>query len=453
MELTDRASLSSDIVTAIRIRYPHRDLEDSTNAVELLVDVTFVLALGRIGQLLTINASAAGLCRVLALLLVVFFAWQVSTGVACVASMETGLVKAVMLFQTGMFLLMAVTAREAFTNLPGGLNGPVIFGLALVATHTIGNCTLYFVIGAGRPVVFRNAAISILGGLAFGAILTWALLNGHAGPWWMLAAYSATAAASFAPALPTPLLRKGIGPLPDWEVSAAKPFAERFLTVYLVGCALGLELLEIAGSAERTTAAMLVFLLLVFVLYYLLFWLYEHLAGPAEHANDMRTSTLSRAQRLALTVVGYFEGHMMMVSGLILIATSLKQIFLDFTHSATAEWATVAPRGQLALLYGGVAACLAGQFVFGFCTSWGVSQWPRLAACAILAGAIPVLGGRPILLALAVLVAVCAALHRIDYATKPGVRLFRHGLHGAHGAHGLHGAPHHDQLRVADLQK
>jgi low temperature requirement protein LtrA len=402
----------------IRNPYPHRNLEDSTNAVELLVDVTFVLALGRIGQLLTVDSSAAGLGRVLALLLVVFFAWQVSTGIACVASMEIGLVKAVMLFQTGMFLLMAVTAREAFTNLPGGLNGPVIFALALVATHTIGNCVLWFVICAGRPAVYRNAAISMLGALAFGVILAWAVLSGHVGPWWMLAAYAATASASFAPALPTPLLRKGIGPLPDWEVSAAKPFAERFLTVYLVGCALGLELLEIAGTVAHTTVAMLAFLILVLVLYYLLFWLYEHLSGPAREANDMRTSTLTRARRLGLTVVGYFEGHSIMLGGLILLATGLKEIFTDFTQHG-ASWTEPIPRGQLALLYGGVAACLAGQVVFGYCTIWRLMEWPRLAGSAVLASAVPTMSGRPALLALTALVAVCAALYRIDHVTKP----------------------------------
>jgi low temperature requirement protein LtrA len=411
-------------VTAIRKAYPHRDLEDSTNAVELLVDVTFVLALGRIGQLLTISSSAAALGRVLALLLVVFFAWQVSTGVACVASMEIGLVKGVMLFQTGMFLLMAVTAREAFTNLPGGLNGPLIFALALVATHTVGNCVLYYVIGRGRPALFRNAVISISGAMAFGAILTWCVVSGRVGPWWMLAAYAVTASACFAPALPTPLLRVGIGPLPDWEVSAAKPFAERFLTVYLVGCALGLELLEIAGDVERVAGVMLGFLVLVLVLYYLLFWLYEHLAGPAEEACDMRTSTLTRARRLALTVVGYFQGHTMMVCGLILIATSLKQIFLDLTQAGAVGWTVPVPGGQLALLYGGVAVCLAGQFVFSYCTVWRLSEWPRLAAAGALVAGIPVLAGGPVLLALTALAAVCFTLYRVDHITKP--RTARH---------------------------
>lgn len=415
-------------MTAIPKTYPHRDLEDSTSAVELLVDVTFVLALGRIGQLLTISSSAAALGRVLALLLVVFFAWQVSTGVACVASMEVGLVKAVMLFQTGMFLLMAVTAREAFTNLPGGLNGPMIFALALVATHSIGNCVLYYVIGKGRPVVYRNRVISISGAMVFGAILTWAVVSGHVGPWWMLAAYATTASACFAPALPTPLSRFGIGPLPDWEVSAAKPFAERFLTVYLVGCALGLELLEVAGDVERVTGAMLGFLTLVLVLYYLLFWLYEHLTGPAEEACDMRTSTLTRARRLALTVIGYFQGHILMLCGLILIATSLKQIFLDLTQPGAIGLAVAVPGSQLGLLYAGVAVCLAGQFVFSFCTVWRLSDWPRLAGAAALIAALPVLAGGPVLLALAVPAAVCATLRRVDHVTKPGT--VRHLLHG-----------------------
>jgi len=415
-------------VTALLKTFPHRDLDDSTNAVELLVDVTFVLALGRIGQLLTINSGAAALGQVLALLLVVFFAWQVSTGVACVASMRVGLVKAVMLFQTGMFLLLAVTAREAFTNLAGGLNGPLIFALALVGTHSVGNCVLYYVIGKGRPALYRNAVISISGALAFGAILTWAVVSGHVGPWWTLAAYSVTASACFAPALPTPLLRLGIGPLQDWEVSAAKPFAERFLTVYLVGCALGLELLEIAGDVERVTGVMLGFLVLVLVLYYLLFWLYEHLAGPAEEACDMRTSTLTRARRLALTVVGYFQGHMMMVCGLILLATSLKQIFLDLTRPGAAGWAVPMPGGQLALLYGGVAVCLAGQFVFSYCTVWRLSEWPRLAGAAALFAAIPLVSGAPVLLALAVPAGVCFALRRVDHVTKPST--VRHLLHG-----------------------
>jgi low temperature requirement protein LtrA len=399
-------------------------MEDSINAVELLVDVTFVLALGRIGQLLIVNSSVAGLGRVLALLLVVFFTWQVSTGVAAVASPDIGAVKAVMLFQTSMFLLMAVTAREAFATLPGGLNGTIIFGLALAATHTIGNSVLWIVIGTRRPALYRNAAISIAGALAFGVILSWVLFSGRTGPWWMLAAYAATAGASFAPALPTPLSRYGIGPLPDWEVSAAKPFAERFLTVYLVGCALGLELLEIAGSAERATMGMAVFIGLVLGVYYLLFWLYEHLAGPAVEANDMRTSTLSRSRRLALTVVGYFEGHSMMLGGLILMATSLKAVFLDFTEPG-AGWSAPVPPGQLALLYSGVAAILAGQFVFSYCTVWRPTEWPRLAAAALLVVAIPILAGLPVLLALSVLVVVCAVLYRVDHLTKPGVLALR----------------------------
>jgi low temperature requirement protein LtrA len=142
----------------------------------------------------------------------------------------------------------------------------------------------------------------------------------------------------------------------------------------------------------------------------------------------MRTSTLTRARRLALTVVGYFQGHMMMVCGLILIATSLKLIFLDLTRPAASGWMVPVPGGQLALLYAGVAVCLAGQFVFSFCTVWRLSEWPRLAGAAVLFAAIPVLSGEPVLLVLAVPAAVCGVLRRVDHVTKPST--VRHLFHG-----------------------
>jgi low temperature requirement protein LtrA len=257
---------------------------------------------------------------------------------------------------------------------------------------------------------------------------TWVAVR-HAGrgeTGWLLIGYAAAMALCSVTAIPLPR-RLGVGSRVDhWAIHGARAYRERYTTAYIVGCCLCLELLEVAaqhGIGGPGLPAGLLVLFAAFTVSCLLYWLYEPLIEPARHAVDPRNATLSQARKMAHSL-GDVSGHMLMFCGLVLVAGGLRTAFTQVAGREEAReareavaayglWGPAVDGTALACVTGGLAMCLLGQALFSALTVWRPDA-VRIGGALIAAGMFPVLHGRPVGAAVALLLALVAGVYGLD---------------------------------------
>lgn len=177
-------------------------------------------------------------------------------------------------------------------------------------------------------------------------------------------------------------------------------FAERHALVVLI--ALGESIVAIGTGAQglaldgHTVAAVLLSLFLIATLWWSYF---DHDDVRAEHA--LRAMTPERRSRAGL--IGYWYGHLVMLAGIVLIATALKEIVAHGEQGALwSAW----------VLASGVAVYLAGDVFFRYVLT--IRPLLFRASAALLALPLGLIGGVAELAALGGLVAATLALeHRV----------------------------------------
>ncbi|MGW7440162.1 low temperature requirement protein A [Streptomyces sp. NPDC054849] len=398
---------------ALRVRglssLPRRDGADKCDPVELLVDITYVLALSMAVTLMSRQPGMGGVLQAVSVLLAVVGLWQYSVTVVTIISVKSALPKLLMILQTGLFLALAITLPEAFTDQSGGLNGPVVFALMLTLNAVCG-LAQWTLVAVGQPTLYRNVAV-VQAGYVLLAAAAWASLAAHGAAkavWILLGVLAFYGLASFTN---MPIYdRFGIGQTEQWHQFGLRAFGERYAASYTVACCLSLELLEQAGQAGRLSAGLVVLVLAALLIAYLLLQLYAPLVHAAYRRLDpsLGEATVGQAQA---QIFSYFLGHSLMCGGLAVSAGALSSVFTDLASSSSRFGP---PIGTTALveLYGGVACCLLGQAMFSSTTRWRLDGLPLGGAAVV--GALPVLlVGCPALLAVLVLLAVCAVLLRL----------------------------------------
>ncbi|NUP47936.1 MAG: hypothetical protein HOW97_11580, partial [Catenulispora sp.] len=412
-----------------------RDPDEKSDPVELLLDITFVSLLNQASGLLLHGGAVVGTVHAVTLLLVTVLFWQMAAGATGIVPLD-GVMRALYLANTGAFLLMAGSVHEAFTPVRGVLHGPVLFACA---TTVAGFCALGMWIHMGRADRrWRGNAALVVALMLTMTGFTWvaALHVGRGEAGWLLVGYAVSMALCSNTAIPYPR-RLGIGSrVEHWAIHGARAYRERYTTAYIVGCCLCLELLELAaqhGVGGASLPASMVLLFAAFAMSCLLYWLYEPLVEPARHAVDPRNATLSQVRKMAHSL-GDVYGHMLMFCGLVLAAGALRTAFMETAglegehggggapgaaKAAGAHyvmdglWGPAVGDMALACLAGGLAMCLVGQALFSALTVWRPDML-RIVGAGCAAAMFPLLRGRPVGVAVGVLLVLVACVYGLD---------------------------------------
>jgi len=175
-------------------------------------------------------------------------------------------------------------------------------------------------------------------------------------------------------------------------------FAERHGAVVLI--ALGESVVAIGSGASaltldaHTVGAVLLSLALIATLW----WSYFD-RDDERAAHAMRTLTAEARARVG--VMGYWYSHLIMLTGIVLLAAALKEIVAEGAH---------APLWSAWVLASGFACYLAGDVLFRW--ALGLRPLAYRGGAALLAIATGVLGGLPELAGLALLMAATLALEQ-----------------------------------------
>ncbi|PWR10836.1 low temperature requirement protein A [Micromonospora acroterricola] len=404
---------------------------------EIFFDLVFVFAFIQVTTLMTAENSFLGVLHGLLVLTLMWWSWSIFAWLGNRVRANYGLSRLVLLAVTPVMFALAVSTREAFTDLPGGLYTPLVFVACFVTLRVLYLALRWY----ASPALRRRDRVALVTP--------------------MLVATALLLAAALLPRsrLDEPTVR--IGQVALWAIAvavdygvgmavrvsertifSARHWTERHGLIIIVSLGEVLVAIGIAGTDLPNTTGLMVASLLAVVVAGALEWIYFDLSAlVGEHA--LREA--SPARRVALARDGYSYLHLPMIAGVILLALGLKHTpSLIVAAHTYRQGDPLDPLGRYAM-YGGVALFLVAHAAF----QWRLSRqvrvvvWPRLVAAAVLLAMLPVTGRISAARTLVWLAVVCLVTAVVEFAVSRGQRrrLRRALAEEAEGAESGRGEP------------
>ena len=135
-----------------QVSRPHHvaanDAAATVTPLELFFDLVFVYALTQVTSMLAADSSALGFARGLVVLALVWWCWVGYSWLGNVAQADEGLLRVAFFVVMIAMFVMAITIPETFEDLPGGLDGPLVFAACYVIVHVV-HVGLFWVAASG----------------------------------------------------------------------------------------------------------------------------------------------------------------------------------------------------------------------------------------------------------------------------------------------------------------
>ncbi|MEU3454704.1 low temperature requirement protein A [Micromonospora sp. NPDC006766] len=130
---------------------------------ELIFDLVFVFAFIQVTTLMSNNFTGLGVVRGVLVLAVLWSAWSVSAWLTTRVRADFGVVRVGFLTVMAVLFLLAVTAPEAFTDLPGGLDGPPVFAVCYLIVRSLLLALRWYTLPAARGPQLAALGVPMLG--------------------------------------------------------------------------------------------------------------------------------------------------------------------------------------------------------------------------------------------------------------------------------------------------
>ncbi|GGK60861.1 low temperature requirement protein A [Nocardia camponoti] len=384
----------------------------SVTQIELFFDLVIVFAFTMVTDLAAHELTWLNMLRAFLVLGVMWWLWIAYSWLGNVVQADEGIVRLAMFAAMGFAFIAAIAIPEAFHDLPGGWNGPLVFALAYLGIRLL-HMVMFLVISADDPQlrgqVVRWAPISI--GIGTSLLVAAAMTHGTLQILLWIAAIGGDA-----------LWTKFAGA--DWRINSAKHFAERYGLIVIIALGESIVSIGIGVAGQPVSWPITVGSMLGLAVSGLLWWAYfDVTALSVEHAFAQATG--KRKIRIAQNSYTYW--HFPMIVGVIALSLGLKKV-LNYASDESHYQLTDALKGiPLYGLYGGpvlflVAIIGSKHYATGQITT------ARVVAVVALLALIPVAAMLPALAALGLLCAVLAALTIWEVARYAAPRdEIRHG--------------------------
>ncbi|WP_221623170.1 low temperature requirement protein A [Micromonospora globispora] len=371
---------------------------------ELFFDLVFVYALTQVTALMAADLTGRGLLHGLLVLALLWWCWCCYSWLGNTVRADEGVVRLALFAVMATMFVVAATIPEAFSDLPGGLSGPVVFAACYLVVRVL-HLVIYWYAARGDAGLRRQvvrAALPMLGGatLLFSAALLPEQLTDdpqRVGTirtlLWVLALaidYGGIMA---------------IGAR-GWRIYSAAHWTERHGLIIIVALGESLVAIGVGVTALPISWPIIVASVLGIVVAAALWWAYFDVVAIAAERVLQRAEG---AERAALGRDSYTYLHLPMVAGIILLALGFKKV-LGYVGDGTEHRLSDPLHGLgLLALYGGVIIYLLGHLGFRL-RNMGSVNWPRVVAMVLLVALLPVADHLPALAALGLLALVCAAM-------------------------------------------
>jgi low temperature requirement protein LtrA len=368
--------------------------EARVTPIELFFDLVFVFAITQVTALMADDLTGRGVVRGLLVLALLWWCWVGFAWLGNVVRADEGLGRVAMFGAMAAMFVLALSVPEAFHDLPGGLNGPVVLALAYLAVRLLHLAVFW--LASGRDPGLRRQLVrfvpSLVGGTALLLVASQLEGRGQTTAW---------AAALVADYLGT-ILAGASG----WRLYSAAHFAERHGLIVIIALgesivAIGLGVGHLPISGPIVSASVL-----GLTLAGCLWWVYFDVVSLiAERA--LRRSEGEARVRLARDAYSYL--HLPIVAGIVLLALGLKEVQAFVGGVDGHSLSDALPALPLAAMYGGVALFLLAHVAFTY-RAERLVKVQRVAVALALLAVIPIAARLSALGALALLTAIMVAM-------------------------------------------
>ena len=371
-----------------------QDQEHATvTPLELFFDLVFVFALTQVTAFMADELSWEGILRGALLLMLLWWAWTGYAWLANVASADERPIKLSILAGMAAMFILALCIPEAFDDLPGGLQEPVVLAVCYVFFRTM-HLVMFLIISREDAELRKQVLRFALSVAASGALL---LLASQFRGWlqtglWMLA-------------LTADYVGTALGGFRGWRLPSPGHFSERHALIIIVALGESIVAIGVGVAKEPISWVIILASVLGLLLSSALWWTYFDVSALLGERALTEEPIETRA-RLARNA--YSFGHLPLVLGVVLVALGLKEVLLYVSDSSHHTLTDPLPNVALASLVGGVVIYLLGHVIFKWLTVHTVSVI-RLVAAAALLLSIPIIAGRPALVELGVVALLVTA--------------------------------------------
>jgi low temperature requirement protein LtrA len=374
-----------------------QDQEQATvTPLELFFDLVFVFALTQVTAFMADELSWQGILRGALVLMLLWWAWTAYAWLANIASTEERSIQLAILAGMAAMFVLALCIPEAFDDLPGGLQGPVVLAVCYLIFRAM-HLVMYMILSR-EDAEFRRQVLRFAFSVAVSTVLL--LLASQFEGWqqtglWMLA-------------LLADYVGTALGGFKGWRLPSPGHFSERHGLIIIIALGESIVAIGVGVAKEPITWVIIAASVLGLLLASAMWWAYFDVSALlGEHA--LASEPPKTRARLARNAYSY--GHLPLVLGIVLGAFGLKEVLLYVSDSSHHSLTDPLPTVALAALVGGVVTYLLGHVIFKWLTVHTLSV-VRLAAAGVLLLAIPLIAGRPALAQLGVvaLLVACAVL-------------------------------------------
>jgi len=382
---------------AERIEDEPVEVEQEVTPLELFFDLVFVFAITQVTGFVSADATWTRLIEGLAILAVLWFAWEAYVWLANSAASDEGAVRVVLLFAMGAMLILSLAVPRAF-----GGDG-LVFGVAYFVVRAAHLCA-YLIVARGDPqlrAVVLRLATTVLPGAAL--LVVAGALDGAAQALCWVGALAIDYGG---------LMVRGVE---GWRV-AAKHFAERHGLIVIIALGESIVALGVGAGGLELDAGLITAALLGIAIASAMWWAYfDFVALIAE--RRLRTAPPSEQVRIARDSFTYL--HLPMVAGIVVFALGVKKTLAHVDHELDVVPA-VALCGGAALYFLALSAFKRRNI--------GSFNVPRLVAASALIVLAPIATAIPALLAVGLVAAISVGLVAYEFVAYAEARdRIRHG--------------------------
>jgi low temperature requirement protein LtrA len=365
---------------------------------ELFFDLVFVFALTQVTAFMADELNWQGILRGALMLMLLWWAWTGYAWLANVASAEERPIMLAILTGMAAMFVLALSIPEAFDDLPGGLQGPVVLALCYLIFRAMHLVT--FMILSREDAQLRKQVLRF--GLSVAASTVVLLLASQFEGWQQTALWVLALLADY--------VGTALGGFRGWRLPSPGHFSERHGLIIIVALGESIVAIGVGVAKEPISWVIIAASALGLVLASALWWAYFDVSALlGEHA----LATEPQETRARLARNAYSFAHVPLVLGVVLVAFGLKEVLLYVSDSSHHSLTDPLPAVALAALVGGVVIYLLGHVVFKWLTVHTVSV-VRLVAAGVLLLAAPLIIGLPALAQLGVVAAVVACAMLVE---------------------------------------
>lgn len=355
-----------------QLRLPRVRLNDedaTVRSLELFFDLVFVFGLTQVTALMADDLTGHGLARGLLVLALLWWSWTAYAWLCNVVSVETGVLRLVLFAAMAAMLVLSLSIPEAFDDLPGGLQGPVMVAVCYLLFRLM-HLLMYWLVAQDDPRLRRQLARFAPAMLGATALLLVAAGTDGA-PQTLL--WAAALLVDYGGTL--------LGGAEGWRIRSTSHFAERHGLIVII--ALGESIVAIGvGVAQLPVSVPIVAAsILGLAVSAAMWWAYFDMSAlQAERAF----ATEPEATRARFARDAYSYLHLPLVGGVVLTALGMKKVL---EYAGGGEHHTLAePLSGVAVvaLYGGVLLYLLGHVAFTWRTGHRVAPSRVATSVAIL---------------------------------------------------------------------